>query len=219
MYTGNDFEHQASTLSKVLPYCKHIEIDSLVDWQFEPSQSTKPCQLVHPTIISEFLEGRKQITDFDDFHDSSILSDEDMIQPLSEKKTLSQKLEWRFSIVYSETWRAPILYFMVQDSSGHPCSREQVLLMLPSADVQDSWDFISYDEHPVTGRPSYFLHPCKTCDRLNELLRKQNTNLLLSWLSMVLPAVGFKLSSSTFLEVQRQALIHTLQKNKRMVSK
>ena len=76
-----------------------------------------------------------------------------------------------------------------------------------------SWEFVSQEEHPATGAPSYFLHPCRTAERMGAMLLPPHAAAaapwaasssssssssstvvevvpLLSWLSMVLPVVG-----------------------------
>eukprot|EP00521_Asterionellopsis_glacialis_P017665 CAMPEP_0195296006 /NCGR_PEP_ID=MMETSP0707-20130614/18587_1 /TAXON_ID=33640 /ORGANISM="Asterionellopsis glacialis, Strain CCMP134" /LENGTH=243 /DNA_ID=CAMNT_0040357377 /DNA_START=23 /DNA_END=751 /DNA_ORIENTATION=+ len=119
--------------------------------------------------------------------------------------------EWRFSVVYSDTWRVPVLYFTVQKlNDGSPCLRTEVLHSLQihgkHKEVQvvgDTWDFVSSEEHPITGIPSFFLHPCQTSERLELLLHsgkaaseqgKTSSPFLLSWMSMIFPAVGIYMS-------------------------
>jgi Autophagocytosis associated protein, active-site domain len=124
--------------------------------------------------------------------------------------TSSSLVEWSFSVVYSDTWQVPVLYFHVQYQCSHdddndsdtttttPCSRSMVVEMLSRVHHQNiqmeqdddnednannivnnrdnnvscfsSWDFVSSDEHPVTGLPCFFLHPCRTRDRVEILL-------------------------------------------------
>lgn len=116
-------------------------------------------------------------------------------------------VEWRFSVVYSDTWRVPVLYFTVQDGHGSPFPRSEVLRLVKAdqtvvgMEEEDTWDFLSYDEHPITGLPSFFLHPCQT-DAI--LQRFQQSTKLLSWLSFVLPAVGFRIPPKDFALIQEQ---------------
>jgi hypothetical protein len=142
--------------------------------------------------------------------------------------------EWRFSIVYCPVWRVPVLYFTVQQQDGTPCPVSLVTDWIhyhhhyhyhqsridgANNDKEDDnddddvaarmEDFISYDEHPITGVPSMFLHPCRTKENLMTLFCSSSTTTtttttisnhccccdssavrLLQWLSMVLPAVG-----------------------------
>jgi len=139
--------------------------------------------------------------------------------------------EWHLSIVYNETWQTPVLYFHVQDMyTGEPCmSRTQILKHLkpypyhptkhnpfvssPSSsssssscfeDDDDSWDFVSQEEHPITGMPSFFLHPCRTNERMDLLCHSNNNNqavCLLQWMSMVLPSIRLAISSSVFVHI------------------
>jgi hypothetical protein len=112
-------------------------------------------------------------------------------------------LEWKFTVVYSHVWRIPVLYFQVYTSEGSLLSREEVLsLILPDESTlnsDESWTFLSHEEHPVTGMPSFFLHPCQTAARLGTLMhtsdcRGNEGKIMLCWLSMVLPSVGFRIS-------------------------
>lgn len=150
--------------------------------------------------------------------------------------------DWRFSVAYSDVWRAPVLYFTVQYcDDGTPCPRRTVLDMLLLHDSRQkenatatagtagwetdlaaegeedtSWDFVSHDEHPVTGTPSFFLHPCRTLERL-ELLQANTGGItpaptammrpsvrLWSWFALILPTVRVFVSPATFVRVQRQ---------------
>eukprot|EP00594_Rhizosolenia_setigera_P013496 CAMPEP_0178971612 /NCGR_PEP_ID=MMETSP0789-20121207/20413_1 /TAXON_ID=3005 /ORGANISM="Rhizosolenia setigera, Strain CCMP 1694" /LENGTH=236 /DNA_ID=CAMNT_0020658685 /DNA_START=100 /DNA_END=807 /DNA_ORIENTATION=+ len=84
-------------------------------------------------------------------------------------------MEWFFSVAYHDTWGVPVLYFRVLHMTGEQCSRTDVLNALSCSNEDDetyyenSWDFISQEEHPITGEPSYFLHPCQTSARLGSL--------------------------------------------------
>mmetsp|Transcript_14511 Transcript_14511/g.16881 ORF Transcript_14511/g.16881 Transcript_14511/m.16881 type:complete len:196 (+) Transcript_14511:2-589(+) len=104
-----------------------------------------------------------------------------------------QDVEWTFSIVYNYIWSVPVLYFQVQFSDGQMLSRKQVLKVLKEIqtnrdylheredgncdsddksdnnnddDDESTWDFISQEEHPITGIPTFFFHPCQTSARL-----------------------------------------------------
>ena len=121
--------------------------------------------------------------------------------------------EFTFSVVFNDTWRVPTLYFTCYRGDGAPLRRREVLDILlrgqrsaRSSDEDEAlWEFVSQEEHPVTGTPAYFLHPCRTADRMGELIKLRHevdevgdSCPLLSWMSMVLPAVGCKVSSLVF---------------------
>ena len=66
-------------------------------------------------------------------------------------------------------------------------------------DEEQQWNFISQEEHPITGRPSYFFHPCQTACRMQliypdkEILNRNPGKWILTWLSMILPSAGFRI--------------------------
>lgn len=172
--------------------------------------------------------------------------------------------EWSFSILMHKIWRVPTLYFSCCHSDGTPLCRREVLDMLlqskgmPKADVntgrgeeqngtndnddddESLWEFVSQEEHPMTGQPSYFLHPCRTAERMeimlsyrrhhHQLLGQHNSKSkqseeresedveaehqiipLLSWMSMVLPVVGCKISPEVYCRVRHSLLATTQQ--------
>lgn len=147
--------------------------------------------------------------------DESILSDGDAVVAVNKPRNCDLT-EWRFSVAYSDVWLVPVLYFTVQRiTDGAPCTRQEVLDMLhlynhqnfATAGLDDSsWDFCSYDEHPVSGMPSFFLHPCRTLERLEALKASVQcpSVRLWSWFSMILPTVGLSVSPKCFQRVQRK---------------
>jgi ubiquitin-like-conjugating enzyme ATG10 len=203
--TKVDFVKQANDVVDTLARSNRKGEDKvLLDWEVVALQSST--YMIHPTVFGSpnlmiDMDVEKQVDD-ETLQDDTILEDGDAVPPSSMRQSSSQ---WRFSVVYSDTWKVPVLYFSVQvDSAGNPCSREEVLSMLPCPEVSDTWDFLSHDEHPVTGAPSYFLHPCRTADRLELMLRRhpdKDSVVLLSWFSLVLPAVGYRLPPALFQEL------------------
>jgi hypothetical protein len=129
--------------------------------------------------------------------------------------------EWTFSVVFHETWRVPTLYFQVHDIDGTPINREEVVSILLNSirettganDANDcmteeqTWDFVSQEEHPMTGKPSFFLHPCQTATKMELLLHQPNHLCpLLSWMSMILPSVGCTISPIIYHEAQEKMM-------------
>lgn len=114
-----------------------------------------------------------------------------------------------FHIVYSSSYRVPVLYFRKQRNDGQPLDLEDIEKDLPthSAKVllKSKWTFITQEEHPYLKRPWYKLHPCGTSEWMKLLYRadaslvnKHEAALpevyLMSWLSVVGQVVGLKLS-------------------------
>ena len=131
--------------------------------------------------------------------------------------------EWTFSVVFHDTWRVPTLYFHVHDIDGTPITRDKVVTILLSCTrgnetnangaimtEEQTWDFVSQEEHPVTGKPSFFLHPCQTAAKMELLLHQPKHHCpLLSWMSMILPSVGCAISPYIYNKVQKKMLSMT----------
>jgi hypothetical protein len=145
----------------------------------------------------------------------SITSDEDeqLDSELDESAVLNNNstvdfTEWSFSVVFHEVWRVPTLYFDVNGSDGTPINREEVVRLVSddSMTEEQSWDFISQEEHPMTGSPSFFLHQCQTVAKMELLLLQEQHNLcpLLSWMSMILPSVGCSINPIVYNEAMKR---------------
>jgi hypothetical protein len=114
---------------------------------------------------------------------------------------------WRFSIVYSETYSIPILYFTVHHFGGAPCTGSEVLELFNRAKDTRS-DFISQEDHPITGEPSFFLHPCQSKDPLG-LMDRDDVSVLWAWMYNTLPVLGHCFGSPQFWRVRRLLLSYT----------
>jgi hypothetical protein len=229
-WTSEDFQRGARRLVQV---SEGLEASSgLLHWSIKDVDDAT-CFLFHPPVarnctihmhtpISHCCPfGEHNGPESNDSTEEIIWSDETLNEDPDSylaKADVSNQIEteWRFSIVYSDTWRVPLLYFHVQHLDGTPCSRTDVLDMLKSSNhqnqVEDSWDFLSQEEHPVTRLPSFFLHPCRTKERLDTLQASTDDEAvrLLSWMSMILPSVGYSISSKEFRQVK-----HGLEKDNR----
>jgi hypothetical protein len=212
---------------------------TLCNWSIE-SGWDGDIYLVHPTVVRRSSSRASQHgageaahleavpEDENDFteeeilwSDESVINDSDVVMNglLDEEiESSDSESEWNFSIVYSETWRVPVLYFHVQQRDGTPCTRNYVLEVLQGDShshqnkVADSWDFVSHEEHPVSRCPSFFLHPCRTRERLETLQANSNISSdealrLLSWMSMIFPSVGCSISSRTFQQLRDRLLL------------
>jgi hypothetical protein len=168
----------------------------------------------HPPILREIPKSgvTEEETDhkstFEWYEDHDILVDPDTVLQPPDPSQQAHHVKWKFSIVFSDTWRVPVLYFTVQHEDGTLLLRSQVLEVIMNVDdneIANTWDFVSYEEHPTTGEPSFFLHPCQTLARVQQLLQTQQTagvSPLLSWVAMILPAVGFRIPTRAFIRLQ-----------------
>ena len=127
-------------------------------------------------------------------------------------RNVQQTSDWFVTISYSHIWQVPVLHFTAQMQDGTPLSRDDVIFCIlscsndPNSTYHVTSDFVSLDEHPVTGIPSYFLHPCRTTALL-EILQASSDNPALrlwSWMSMILPLVGIVIRPSTFRRIQTE---------------
>jgi hypothetical protein len=224
---------------------------TLCDWSIESGLDNRDdVYLVHPVLVRRSSRSRDnaqhdaacndnaghlQVIPVDEvdsteevlWSDESVINDPDVVvKGLTDEMESSDfsdsESEWNFSIVYSETWRVPVLYFSVQQRDGTPCTRNLVLEILQGEhshshshqnQVTDSWDFVSHEEHPVSRCPAFFLHPCRTQERLETLLQTANSSIsdealrLLSWMSMIFPSVGCSISSRTFQQIRDGLLL------------
>lgn len=111
-----------------------------------------------------------------------------------------------FHIVYSPSYRVPVLYFRSYHSDGQLLPFNEIEKDLPghSAKLQSEskWTFITHEEHPYLNRPWYKLHPCGTSDWMKLLfygdssLNKTGSVIeqyLVSWFSVIGQVVGLKL--------------------------
>ncbi len=191
-----DFEQGAQTLCRVLQDERGDY--ALVQWSTERSLIDESISMQHPPVYSE-NELQEETRDSTKMEESSLVEDPDVTYEHL------PNLEWRFSIVYSETWNVPVLYFQVFQNKIL-CPREQVLTVL-NENVQDAWEFVSYEEHPATGVPSLFLHPCRTQERMKFLLNDRDTppaEQLWSWMSLILSTVGFSIPSPIYQHVRQK---------------
>lgn len=197
-----------------------------VSSSFEPLGATKEASAVSNSgqEPDDALEEEGIIQDDQCYvHETNTTDDDDDDDDKLQQTFVTQ---WNFSIVYSSTYQAPVLYFQVQEESiGNPVGRELLLKLLghehQRSDFQassdfptETWEFVSQEEHPITGISSFFLHPCQSAQRLQILLttttndkivgmeEQPKRNVLWVWMSMILPAVGHSVPSPYYTQIQ-----------------
>uniref|UniRef100_A0A1J3HQK5 Ubiquitin-like-conjugating enzyme ATG10 n=1 Tax=Noccaea caerulescens TaxID=107243 RepID=A0A1J3HQK5_NOCCA len=106
-----------------------------------------------------------------------------------------------FHVVYSASYRVPVLYFRGYCSGGQPLSLDVIKEDLPSGSLglllESKWTFITQEEHPYLNRPWFKLHPCGTEEWI-KLLSSGGCQMtvdlyLVSWFSVVGQAVGLRI--------------------------
>ncbi|KAK4375012.1 hypothetical protein RND71_005689 [Anisodus tanguticus] len=118
-----------------------------------------------------------------------------------------ERHHYDFHIIYSSSFRAPVLYFRAYCSDGEPMAIEDLEKDFPSYTAQElaisKWTFITQEEHPYLNRPWYTLHPCGTSDWMKLLFSNEPSvvshggvaveKYLTSWFSVVSPIFGVKI--------------------------
>ncbi|KAL4558493.1 hypothetical protein LXL04_036694 [Taraxacum kok-saghyz] len=109
-----------------------------------------------------------------------------------------------FHVVYSHSYRVPVLYFNAQTSDGQPLNQDEIEKSLPIKSsemlMESKWTFITQQEHPYLNRPWYMLHPCGTSEWMKLLLvgHSSTNQYLISWFSVVGQVFGLKLPFEMF---------------------
>jgi ubiquitin-like-conjugating enzyme ATG10 len=138
--------------------------------------------------------------------DESVILPEDVEYSKLTPATVHAKVD----IVWHPSYQVPVLCFSLTSAEGHPLNRAQTLTALGMTDDADSWDFLSSEEHPVTGTPTFLLHPCRTQERMHLLVQEAaegysyDTLYLQKWLCMVGPQLKIRVSPHTFVRAQAE---------------
>ncbi|XP_024981490.1 ubiquitin-like-conjugating enzyme ATG10 isoform X2 [Cynara cardunculus var. scolymus] len=113
--------------------------------------------------------------------------------------------QYHFHVVYSPSYRVPVLYFHVQNTDGQPLNLDEIKTNLPTKSakvlLESKWTFITQQEHPYLNRPWYMLHPCGTSEWMKLLLVGVDNSMatngteryMISWFSVVGQVFGLKL--------------------------
>ena len=114
----------------------------------------------------------------------------------------------RYDVVYSPSYQVPILYLTFADASTGksiplPSADEIYDMLVPQGFKTPMRDVgvmgaLSMAEHPITGVPAYFVHPCRTQEALAPLLGDTShesgsepaVEYLLLWFGVIGASVG-----------------------------
>ncbi|RMZ13202.1 hypothetical protein D0860_02646 [Hortaea werneckii] len=121
--------------------------------------------------------------------------------------------EVHYDIAYSPTYQVPVLYlsFPSTDRSPLPPPDEVYDLVVPvtyRAQLQAVGPMSALSmtgEHPVTGGPAYFVHPCLTQDSMRAVIAGRQVSAaeyLVMWIGVVGATVGLSLPVCLARELQ-----------------
>ncbi|KIK65347.1 hypothetical protein GYMLUDRAFT_159271 [Collybiopsis luxurians FD-317 M1] len=172
--------------------CKiFAESNSEWHWNEHPSVS----DLGYLSRTTTYLGKNVSVVDSDDNDEASA--------PMARPVLTSQQF-----IVFSATFQVPCFYFTMYHSNGAPLSLNELLsttlLRASMLENTESTSFavtrqnamfplLSQGEHPTTGRPCWYLHPCETNDAVEEMLREVDESegeRSLAWLKMWIVVLG-----------------------------
>ncbi|XP_028829696.1 ubiquitin-like-conjugating enzyme ATG10 isoform X2 [Denticeps clupeoides] len=106
-------------------------------------------------------------------------------------------MRYEYHVLYSCSYQIPVLYFRASMlnvwNSVHPSYIKRLL--------QEPWDTITQQEHPLLGQPFFVLHPCRTEEFMRPALetahaQRKKVNYIVTWLSVVGPVVGLDIPLS-----------------------
>ncbi|KAK4499836.1 hypothetical protein PRZ48_008022 [Zasmidium cellare] len=105
-----------------------------------------------------------------------------------------------YDIVHSPSYQVPVLYVSFKNrASGRPPSIEELYQMLVPSTQRTSMQTvgqlgaITLTEHPITGIPAYFVHPCRTREALEPALEGRTVKpaeYVALWLGTIGASVG-----------------------------
>ncbi|XVF32020.1 hypothetical protein REPUB_Repub17cG0045400 [Reevesia pubescens] len=139
--------------------------------------------------------------------ETSCSGNEDVIDDATLVESNHHELHYYdFHIVYSNTFRVPVLYLRVYCSDGRPLPLDEIEKELPACSSKElsksKWTFITEEEHPYLKRPWSKLHPCGTGEWMKLLFLSDTAQpkyevmmevYLLSWFSVVGQVVGLRI--------------------------
>ncbi|KAJ9201133.1 hypothetical protein DTO027B5_7711 [Paecilomyces variotii] len=124
------------------------------------------------------------------------------------------RIEIEYSIVRSPTYQVPVLYFTWRHAPpAGPRGIDAVYTYLVPDQYKDELQAvgvlgaISMGDHPETGTPAYFVHPCNTADALTQIADGKNLDpesYLLLWFGLVGNCVNLHLPRELLASDNRQ---------------
>ncbi|KAK9115351.1 hypothetical protein Syun_022148 [Stephania yunnanensis] len=112
--------------------------------------------------------------------------------------------QYDFHIVYSASYRVPVLFFRGYHCDGQPLTVDDIEKGLPANALktlkESKWTFMTREEHPYLNRPWYTLHACGTSEWMKLMFSDSSSTqhgavveqYLVSWLSVVGQVVGLQ---------------------------
>ena len=130
---------------------------------------------------------------------------------------ISYELVFDCHIIYSNSYKNPVMYFLISTADGNPFTLQQCWEELEfTFDPKQpdlKWSFVTQVLHPLLQIPFFQLHPCHT-EKFMEPFRRKHVensdkdmsrsncnNFILSWLSIVLPVLKLDLNIEQYYHI------------------
>ncbi|KAF2212621.1 hypothetical protein CERZMDRAFT_13497, partial [Cercospora zeae-maydis SCOH1-5] len=93
-----------------------------------------------------------------------------------------------YDIIYSPSYQVPVLYL----SSEPPGCPDWLLegVNEPAARVMGIKETVTLTDHPETGRPVLFVHPCRTQEAMTDVLCARKDVVAVEWLLIWFGIIG-----------------------------
>ncbi|KAM5484184.1 hypothetical protein McanCB56680_002793 [Microsporum canis] len=200
--TADEFSLSCQVLINLVDsYGRQLNSLGWVDVRFDTS-ADEPVLAVRKYIG---LHATKELDNTDVENEEDVEADDP--EALIRQPILHHKHEVEYNIILSPTYQVPVLYFFLRD--GPPCrpnELERMYNMLVPAQFRSELREIGVmggisitliennnKNHPITGIPVYFVHPCATGEALKSVGgdKEQTTETyLLLWLGLIGNCVG-----------------------------
>ncbi|KAI9258331.1 autophagocytosis associated protein [Helicostylum pulchrum] len=107
------------------------------------------------------------------------------LDPASIETTNMETIQLEYHIVYSTSYQVPVLYFKACYQDATPLSLQEIFQKtIPS--IYHDQVIITQTEHPLTGTPFWFIHPCDT-QKLMGIVQFEYLDYIKTWLSFAGP--------------------------------
>uniref|UniRef100_UPI003AABD814 ubiquitin-like-conjugating enzyme ATG10 n=1 Tax=Centroberyx gerrardi TaxID=166262 RepID=UPI003AABD814 len=175
---------------------RSVIIDSSPNQENQNASHTGRDQLEQDPAASSDADGFESIEDDGGDEDDGVCA-------VSEGS--SRVLQYEYHILYSCSYRTPVLYFRAFTLEGRSLSLDEVWSAVhPNYRLrlqQSPWNTITQQEHPLLGQSFFVLHPCRTEEFMKPVMQAAQqelrpVNYVVTWLSVVGPLVGLEIPLS-----------------------
>ncbi|CEN61530.1 hypothetical protein ASPCAL08184 [Aspergillus calidoustus] len=184
---------------------------SIVQWSSIRLQSTGPVLKISQTLLSSAPGPSQHDASAAPLHspgvyDPQLEACEEDLETLVRAANTYDNLQVDYDIILSDTYQVPVLYFVLRQADKLLGMDEVYRYLVPSQYRENIQGVgimggISFGYHPVSGTPSYFVHPCNTADAMKDTATGQGIGpegYLIIWLGLIGNCLRLQLPSELF---------------------